>query len=57
MGALCPGQEFRRLDDHEGCGGRLDFYLNALMAYQLDACTSVEPTTPIAPEDGIRRVA
>src|SRR5712692_11176222 len=53
MCALCPGKG-RRFDCHEDRGGRLDFYLDTLMAHQLDARPSVEPTAPVAPEHRLR---
>ncbi len=44
----------RRLDGQAGRGGRLDLYLDTLMAQQLDARASVGPTTPVSPSDRLR---
>ncbi len=52
MGTLGTGKG-HRLDGQAGRGRRLDFYLNVLMAQQLDARASVEPTTPVTPKDGL----
>ena len=44
----------RRLGSEAGRGGRFDLDLDALMAHQLDTCTSVGATTPVTPENGFR---
>ena len=44
----------RRFDREAGRSGRFDLDLDALMAQELYACTSVVPTAPVAPEQGHR---
>ena len=44
----------RRLDREAGRGGRFDLDLDALMAHQLDACSSMGATTPVTPSNGLR---
>ena len=43
-----------KFDSQAGGDGRPDLYLDALMAQELDACPSVGPTAPVAPEQGRR---
>ena len=61
--SLCPRKPIvgtlgtrkgRRFDGEAGRGGRFDLDLDALMAHQLDARTSMEATTPVTPENGFR---
>src|SRR5260221_1161849 len=53
MRALCTGQERRRYS-WSGRGPGLHQDLHALVTKQLHACTSMEPTTPIFPEQRSR---
>jgi hypothetical protein len=53
MGTLCQGKG-RGLDSQEGRGGRPDLYLDTLMAQQLYTRPSIESTTPVKPEHGLR---
>src|SRR5947209_2147418 len=61
--SLCPRKPIvgtlgtrkgRRFDGEAGRGGRFDLDLDALMAHQLDARTSMEATTPVTPSNGLR---
>ena len=49
MGTLCSGKG-RRLESQAGRSGRPDLDLDALIAQELDAGSSVAPTTPVTPE-------
>src|SRR5258708_61165 len=53
---MCPlgTGKGRRLDGQASGGGRSDLYLDALMAQQLHARTSVVPTAPVTPEHRFR---
>jgi hypothetical protein len=53
MGTLRTGKG-HRFDSQAGGDGRPDLDLDALMAQELDACTSVGPAAPVAPEQGRR---
>ncbi len=50
---LGTGEGCRR-DSEQSRGERLDLDLDALVAHQLDACTSVGATTPVIPSNGLR---
>ena len=49
MGTLCTGKRLR-LVVQAGRGGRPDLELDALITQELDAGSSVGPTTPVMPK-------